>query len=250
MISLILTAALIGLLGFTTVVGFGESRSGSARNIKLGLDLAGGVSITYQVKDKNASEEDMSDTVYKLQKRVEQYSTESSVYREGDDRINIEIPGVSNANDILDELGQPGSLYFIAEKGSDGSANYSQTGFTGDVGQDYKLNKTIEELEEDGSLILAGNDVKGAQAGSRENQTTRQNEYVVSLTFTDEGAEKFAEATTAAAETKDSIGIYYDGAFASVATVREPIKNGQAEISGNMTFEEADVLASRLSAPA
>ena len=49
----------------------------------------------------------MKDTIYKLQKRVEQYSTESSVYQEGDDRINIEIPGVSNANEILDELGQP-----------------------------------------------------------------------------------------------------------------------------------------------
>lgn len=245
-ISLILTVALIGLLGFTTVVGFGGSHSGSARNIKLGLDLAGGVSITYQVKDKNASEEDMSDTIYKLQKRVEQYSTESSVYREGDDRINIEIPGVSNANEILDELGQPGSLYFIAEKGSDGSDNYSAVDATGDAAQDYKLNKTIEELEKDGSIILGGNDVKAAQAGSREDQTTRQTEYVVSLTFTDEGAEKFAEATAAAAETRDSIGIYYDGAFASVATVREPIENGQAEISGNMTFEEADALASTI----
>ncbi len=245
-LSLILTVVLIGVLGFATIVGFGKSHSGSARNIKLGLDLAGGVSITYEVKDKNASEEDMNDTIYKLQKRVEQYSTESSVYREGNDRINIEIPGVSNANEILDDLGQPGSLYFIAQKGSDGTENYSQVNSTGDVAQDYKLNKTLEELEADGSVILNGNEVKGAQAGSREDQITKQNKYVVSLTFTDEGTEKFAEATTKAAATRDTIGIYYDGAFASVATVNEAIENGQAEISGNMTFEEADALASTI----
>lgn len=104
-VSLVLIAALLGLLGFTCWQGFGSSHTGSARNINLGLDLAGGVSITYQAKDKNPSAEDMKDTIYKLQKRVEQYSTEASVYQEGDDRINIEIPGVSDANKVLEELG-------------------------------------------------------------------------------------------------------------------------------------------------
>ena len=90
-VSLVLIAALLGLLGFTCWQGFGSSHTGSARNINLGLDLAGGVSITYQAKDKNPSAEDMKDTIYKLQKRVEQYSTEASVYQEGDDRINMRI---------------------------------------------------------------------------------------------------------------------------------------------------------------
>lgn len=80
---------------------------GANRNIKLGLDLAGGVSITYRAVEDNPSAEDMSDTIYKLQQRVESYSTESSVYQEGNDRINIEIPGVSDANSILEELGKP-----------------------------------------------------------------------------------------------------------------------------------------------
>ena len=106
--SLIATTLLIVLLGFTTIVGFGKGKIGSAKNITLGLDLAGGVSITYQAKDKNPTSEQMSDTIYKLQKRVEQYSTEATVYQEGDDRINIEIPGVTDANKILDELGKPG----------------------------------------------------------------------------------------------------------------------------------------------
>ena len=116
-ISLVLTVVLIALMGFTVIVGFGKTGTGAMKNIKLGLDLAGGVSITYQVKDKNPSDEEMSDTIYKLQRRVEQYSTESSVYQEGDDRINIEIPGVTDANEILDELGKPGSLEFKTEDG-------------------------------------------------------------------------------------------------------------------------------------
>lgn len=88
-LSLIVAAALIVLLGFTTIVGFGKGHTGSMKNIKLGLDLAGGVSITYQVKDDNPSDEEMSDTIYKLQKRVEQYSTEASVYQEGSDPVLI-----------------------------------------------------------------------------------------------------------------------------------------------------------------
>ncbi len=246
-LSLVVTVVLIGLLAFTTTVGFGKSHTGSARNIKLGLDLAGGVSITYQVKDKNPTDEEMSDTIYKLQKRVEQYSTESSVYKEADDRINIEIPGVSNANEILEELGQPGSLYFIAQTGSDGTANYTRTGSTGDESQDYQLNKTIEELEEDGSIVLSGDEVAGAQAVTREDEVTGQKENVVSLTFTEEGTKKFADATKKAVDAGESIGIYYDGSFVSVPNVQSAIEDGRAEISGgNMTFEEADALASTI----
>ena len=85
-LSLLLTVILIVGLGFTVIAGIGKSKTGAMKNIKLGLDLAGGVSITYQVKDKNPTKEEMSDTIYKLQKRVEQYSTEASVYQEGDDR--------------------------------------------------------------------------------------------------------------------------------------------------------------------
>ena len=245
-LSLIVAAALIVLLGFTTIVGFGKGHTGSMKNIKLGLDLAGGVSITYQVKDDNPSDEEMSDTIYKLQKRVEQYSTEASVYQEGSDRINIEIPGVTDANEILDELGQPGSLYFIAQTGSDGSANYSQVNRTGDASKDYQLNKTIEELQADGSIVLSGNDVKSAQAQTTEDQLTKNKQNVVSLTFTKDGTTKFADATTKALAASQSIGIYYDGAFVSVPNVQAAITNGQAQISGNMTYEEADALASTI----
>ena len=245
-LSLVVTVILIGGLGFTSAVGWGNDHTGAAKNIKLGLDLAGGVSITYQVKDENPSESEMKDTIYKLQKRVEQYSTESSVYQEGDDRINIEIPGVSNANEILDELGQPGSLYFIAQTGSDGTPNYEQVNSTGDAAKDYQLKKSLEELEADGSLVLTGSDVKSAKAETMENQTTKAKENIVSLVFTKDGTKKFADATTKAFEAQESIGIYYDGSFVSVPNVNNAIENGEAQITGSMSFEEADALASTI----
>ena len=116
-IALVLAAIVTVLLGWTMIKGWGPTGTGSMKNINLGLDLSGGVSITYQVEDENPTAEQMSDTIYKLQLRVEQYSTEASVYQEGDDRISIEIPGVTDANQILDELGKPGSLEFQTSDG-------------------------------------------------------------------------------------------------------------------------------------
>ena len=244
-LNLILAAVLMAVLGFTTVVGWGDGKTGAAKNINLGLDLEGGVSITYQVKGGTPSAEDMADTIYKLQKRVEQYSTEASVYQEGDDRISIEIPGVTDANQILDELGQPGSLYFISETDSEGERNYSMTGSTGDTAKDFTLNKTIEELQEDGSVVLTGTDIKSAEAQTYSDQTTNAAKNIVSLELTKEGTEKFAVATKEAAG-KESIGIYYDGAFVSVPNVNTEIADGRAMIEGSMSFEEAEKLASTI----
>ena len=81
--------------------------------IKLGLDLDGGVSITYQAVKANPTSEEMGDSVYKLQLKAQDYSTEAEVYQEGGNKINIDIPGVSDANNILEELGKPGTLYFV-----------------------------------------------------------------------------------------------------------------------------------------
>ena len=238
-ISLVATVLVIILLGVTAVTGLGKNGAGAAKNINLGLDLEGGVSITYQVKGETPSQEDMDDTRYKLQRRVEQYSTEATVYQEGSDRLSIEIPGVKDANKILDELGQPGSLYFICEKGSDGMPNYG-------AGQDGKpvLTRTIEELEADGSIVLKGSDVKNAQAGTVEDEM-KNRQYVVSLTLNKEGTDKFAEATTKAAG-KETIAIYYDGELISVPFVNNPITGGEAQITGSSTFEDAESLASTI----
>ena len=98
---LIATVLVMVLLGFTAAVGWGPTGTGAARNIITGLDLSGGVSITYEADQDLPSNEDMSDTVYKLQQRVMSYSEEAKVYKEGVNRITVEIPGVSDANNIL-----------------------------------------------------------------------------------------------------------------------------------------------------
>lgn len=239
---LVVLAAIMVSLLYLAAFGVDSWGTGSASDIKLGLDLAGGVSITYQaVGDEDPSDEDMNDTVYKLQQRVQQYSTEAQVYREGTDRVNIEIPGVSDANQILEELGRPGSLYFIRQTDDDGNANYEYDYTSGG----YKLDKELDELIADGDVVLEGTDVADAQGGYQSDDMNNQ-QIVVSLTFTDEGKQKFADATTRAYENGESIAIYYDGEFISVPTVQAAITNGQAVITGEDTIEDARNLASTI----
>lgn len=199
------------LLGFTVIAGWGPTGTGAMRNIRTGLDLAGGVSITYEAKDENPTDEEMNDTVNKLQKRVDQYSTESQVYRQGDRRISIEIPGATDANEILEELGKPGSLVF---------------------------------QDENGDTVLEGSDIADAQGVARSAQTTNQTEYVVELKLTEEGTEKFAEAT------KNNIGkqiaIVYNGETVSAPVVQSEITDGNCEINGMESIEEAKELASTI----
>lgn len=244
-IIMLVLVLLLGGFGYTAAVGLGSDASGSAASIKLGLDLAGGVSITYKVVgEEKPDDADMADTIYKLQKRVENYSTESVVYKEGDDRINIEIPGVSDANAILEELGKPGSLYFISETDSEGNLNY-QTTYDASGNLSYVMLKDIDTLISDGSAVLTGTDVKDAQAASFTNNMGNS-EVGVDLTMTEEGTKKFADATTRAYERGESLGIYYDGGIISAPNVQAALTDGKAQITGNFTYESANQLASTI----
>ncbi len=248
-ISLIVFVLILGLLGYTAVFGVGSDKSGSASSIKLGLDLAGGVSITYQVVgDEDPDGEDMEDTIYKLQQRVQNYSTEAQVYQEGSDRINIEIPGVSDANAILEELGKPGSLYFIAQTDSEGNQNYAGSyavDAEGEVVIQYTLLKTIEELQADGSIVLTGTEVAGAQARAQQD-SMGNSENVVALSLNETGKEAFAKATERAFNNGETIAIYYDEEFVTVPNVQAVITDGNAVISGQKTAAEAEQLASTI----
>lgn len=204
------TKGLLGLLVLLAAIGlFGFFGYDTMDDIKLGLDLAGGVSITYQTVETSPTAEEMSDTIYKLQQRVQNYSTEAEVYQEGSNRINIDIPGVSDANSILEELGKPGSLIFV---------------------------------DEAGQVLLTGDQVASAKAGITEQNGIRA--YIVSLTFTDEGTKAFADATTA--NVGKRIAIIYDGRLYSNPVVREAITGGQCQIDGMTDFDEAEQLASTI----
>ena len=205
----VILVAFVGLAYYASIIlsstGIGEDMS-----IPLGLDLSGGVSITYQVVDENPSAEDMSDTIYKLQKRVDSYSTEASVYQVGDDRITVEIPGVQDANEILEDLGNPGSLEFQMP---------------------------------DGSVFMTGDMVEDAQ-GATATDRYGNKQYIVSLKLTDEGAKIFGEVTS------ENIGknlpIVYDGETISYPQVQSAITGGEAQITGMSSFEEADNLATQI----
>ncbi|MDO4338161.1 MAG: protein translocase subunit SecD [Eubacteriales bacterium] len=233
---LLLTVILTAFLCYTAAVGIGPTGTGAAKHINTGLDLSGGVSITYQAKESNPSSEDMSDTIYKLQKRVEQYSTEAQVYKEGDNRINVEIPGVTDANAILEELGKPGSLCFVEQTDEDGNQNFA----LGENG--YELTRTLDEIRESGSVALEGSDVADATGGAVQDQNTSSREYVVNLTLTDEGKTKFAEVTEA--NVGNPIAIVYDNTILSAPNVNEAITGGTAQITGMSSTEEAQNLAS------
>ncbi len=252
---LIFIAAMAGC-AYLVMNGVDETGVGSAAKTKLGLDLAGGVSITYEVVgDENPSKEDLDDTVFKLKKRIDQYSTEANVYSEGSNRISIEIPGVTDANAILKDLGSPGSLYFIKATGPDGNMNYrektDETGarvYTEDGKTEYELTRPIEEIVADGSAILSGTDVASSEAKAYTDEyNVTQN--IVSLTFTSEGSVKFAEATgeaTAQTGLRRTIAIYYDNELLSVPNVTERITGGQAQITGMKDFDEAQNLAQNI----
>ena len=293
---ILMIAALVGA-AYVMLNGTGSDGYLSAKSTKLGLDLAGGVSITYEVVgDEAPSKEDLNDTVFKLRKRVDQYSTESNVYPEGDRRISIEIPGVTDANSILADLGNPGSLYFLrAVSSSDGSFNYEQLRtaidklpvmqeddtkyvsvggvnylydaetndlYVNEAGQNvvytvtnvahtkpvYTLTKPIDEIVAAGDALLSGTDVASAEGKAYTDEYNRI-QYIVSLEFTPDGAQKFADATGEAygkPNLAGTIGIYYDGEMLSVPTVQGRIEGGSAQISGMADAQEAENLAQNI----
>lgn len=212
-------------------VGIGKHHKGKAEHIKLGLDLAGGVSITYQAVKDNVTQEQLADTTYRLQQRADLYSTESAVYQEGENRINIDIPGVTDANAILEELGKAGSIQFVE---SDGAVATLGQGM-------YYLQSSIEELYEQGKVIIDGADIATAKAVTR---TDGMTSYEVQLTLNESGKKKFAEATTR--NVNKQIAIVYDGAILINPSVNEPITDGVAVITGQNSFAEAEKLASTI----
>lgn len=214
--SIIILALLFGM-SYVAIFGMKDGY-GSIGQIKQGLDLAGGVSITYEIQEDNPSDQDVSDTIYKLQQRVTNYSTEAEVYKEGGNRITVEIPDVTDANAILEELGQPGTLMFLD---SDGYTKFSNG--------------------EECTPLLTGSDVKNAVAGADTSQSSTS-KYVVSLEFNDEGKQKFADATSA--NVGKIIYIVYDGKVVSAPRVNEAITGGSAQIDGMSSYDEANTLAS------
>ena len=213
---------------YMAIAGVGKNESGKTANVPLGLDLQGGLSVTYEIQDEKPTSDEIKATVDKLQRRVDEYSSEGEVYQEGDDRITVEIPLNTekvDAHDVLDQLGQPGQLLFLD------SENYT-------IWQQNQNNGTSDAYE----AVLTGSDIKNAQAGVDDSGTVK--DYVVQLQFTEEGAQKFATAT--AANIGKPIYIIYDGKVASAPTVQRAITDGNAVINKISNYDEAENLAATI----
>lgn len=207
---------ILGVAIYTAI--FGVADRGKVEYIKLGLDLKGGLSVTYEIQEDDYSDKDLEDTKYKIEQRVEAYTNEYSVYEDGDKKITAEIPGVTNADEILNALNIEGKLEFLDP---DNYTKWSQ-------GQEYEA-------------ALTGDDIKNATAGI---DSDNGNDNVVQLAFTDEGAQKFADVT--AANVGNIVYIIYDNKVVSAPTVQSAITGGSAEINKIGSYEEAEQLATTI----
>ncbi|MCR5630193.1 protein translocase subunit SecD [Eubacterium sp.] len=233
---LLLTLCIIAGSCVVVAIGIGKRHSGSAKNIQQGLDLKGGVSITFEIKNDEFTKKEFNDTIRKLQMRVDAFSTESLVYKEGDNRICVDVPGQTDAKTVLDDLGKPGSLYFVTDVTSEYKEGES----------DYEVHKVkgIDGKETIYRIWLDGNDIADAKGNVQADKDTQKKEYVVNLEMTKEGTKKFADATRE--NLNKPIGILYDDELVSNPTVNSVITEGSAVIEGQESLEEAEHLASTI----
>lgn len=215
----ILILFFVVLAGSIYVALFGIGDRGKAEYISLGLDLKGGLSVTYEIQEEDYSDSDVQDTIYKLQKRIDTHTTEHNVYSEGNGKITAEIPGVTDADAILEDLSIEGKLEFLDP-------------------ENYQLWANGEEY----TPALTGDDIKGADAAIESTETGDDN--VVQLSFTTEGAQKFADVTSA--NVGNIVYIVYDGEVISAPTVQTAITDGNAVINSISSYEEADELATTI----
>ena len=216
LICFILSIVLIAGLCFVSMFGIDKSGKGSAKNITQGLDLQGGVSITFEVAQEEFSKEDFEDTYRKMERRAYELSDEASIYKEGNNRITVEIPGSDDAQAVLDKLGKPGTLQFVTDFG----------------------NKEKEKV------WFQGEDIKDAQPAYNKDENTGAIQYMVALEFTEEAGTKFAEVTG------NNVGkilyIVYDGEVISSPYVQQKITGGEATVTGMESNEEAEELAAMI----
>lgn len=222
---LILLVLLVVALGMSaisyfgiTIPDMGWNKTLSAENIKLGLDLSGGVYVVYEAQDENGnpidnpSSEDMNAASAMIRTRLDNQGwSDGEVSIENGDRLRVEIPNESNANEVISRIGAAGVLQFV---------------------------------DSQGNVLLTGERVSEAnvQINSDQQQSTSASRYCVGLKFDSEGTQLFKEAT------QNNIGkpihIVLDNTAVSSPTVNSAITDGSAVITGQFTKDEAANLAS------
>jgi protein-export membrane protein SecD len=187
---------------------------------------------------KNLKKDTINQSIEIVRKRVDQLGTkEPSIQQKGDNRIIVELPGLSDPSNFKNILGKTAQLNFKFLKSS--SVDKDNIGF-----EKIKNKADGSFIEVEKKLIVSGENLIDAQPGFERDT----NQSIVSFKFDSIGAKKFANAT------KDNVGrplaIILDNEILSSPVIREPILTGSGQISGGFTVEEANQLAVLLRAGA
>ena len=244
-----IVAILILALTYTSLFGvygqFGDFKTTyikGAEDIRWGIDIRGGVEATFSPAEgveATTSQLEAAKAIIET-RMVSQNITDYELYTDSsNNRIIVRFPWKSDETDFdpeeaINELSataqltfREGNEYETTDYGDDGSIVYkTPSGTTAD------------------NVILEGSDVDTAEPMVMADEETGGYSYVVALTLTDEGAQKFAEATEAMVGR--TISIWMDDVMLSAPTVNEAITDGECTITGDFTSEEATQLASQI----
>jgi len=202
----------------------------SFERINLGLDLAGGVSVVYEA-DRKPSIQEMESAISLLRTRLTYKGhTEAEVSAQGDTKIRVEMPGVDNPQEAVDEIGQTAELKFYG---------VTQENFT-------KLLQEGAKIEEIGELVVLGKNIKDATKQYSQVSQTSGTEPVVSLQFDSEGTKAFSNATQK--YLNNYIAIVLDDDIISMPRVSTQIYDGVACITGMESDKSAETLANLIKA--
>ncbi len=212
--------------------------------VQLGLDLKGGAHLVYKADFKDIAQADQKDAITSvrdtIERRVNSFGvSEPLVQVQGTDQIVVELPGITDVNQAIDQIGQTPLLEFRTQ----GDPNAAQNATVDANGQ-----VTIDPLAGWNKTGLSGKQLKKATADVQQGRTALSSNIIVRLQFDEEGTKLFSEMTTA--NLNKQIAIVLDGQVISAPTVQSAITDGEAIISGKFTAEEAKQLATRLNSGA
>lgn len=226
---------------------------------KLGLDLSGGTHLVYKADVSGVVPGQVGEAMDSLrdviERRVNLFGVAEPIVQvesggfsnNGEERLNIDLPGVTDINKAVTMIGQTPLLEFKTER-PEGAEKDALIAELEAVQALYDAGHPVpSQLSDDPYYVpteLTGRYLKSAAVEF--NPNTR--EPAVSITFDEEGTALFTEITSA--NVGKTVAIYLDGSPISAPVVREAITTGTAQISGNFTPTEAKTLVGRLNSGA
>lgn len=241
-LSALLILVVGGLIGWYVA----QSEISGTRPFRLGLDLSGGTQLLYKADTSAIASNQIDESMDALRETIErrvnlfgvaepivQREKGSSIAGEGEERLIIELPGVTDANEAIRQIGQTPMLEFrmMSEEAPPEAIEAIE-------GNDVIMDAIF------GEAILTGRNVARAELQFGQGQGSLANEPVVVLHFDSEGTKIFADTTRE--NVGKSFGIFLDGRPISIPVIREEIPSGTAVISGSFTPEAARELVRNL----